>query len=233
MKELKIIALAVTVLTFSTFLQSCLDDDEPSDSLVISTIKVPVEGGKEYYFNLDDGSKMYPGDTRYLTPFELIDGQRAFILFKELDEKIAGYDYNVEVKKVEPILTKDIINLTTENIEEIGDDRINATHMWIAQGYLTIEFQYLGTHTKDKMHFLNLVINKTLTEKEDDEYIYLEFRHNAEDDTPDRPGEGYVSFKLKEIEPLLEGKKGLKIRVNTIYNGEKFYNVDFPSSKAR
>lgn len=234
MKQLKYITLAITLLIFSSFLQSCLDDNEPSDSLVISTIIVPVEGGKDYYFNLDDGSNMYPGDTRKLAPFELKDGQRAFVIFKELDEKIAGYDYNVEVKKVEPILTKDIIELTTENTVEIGDDCINTTHMWIAQGYLTIEFQYLGTHNKDKMHFLNLVINETATEKENDEYINLEFRHNAEGDVPNRLGEGYVSFKLKNIKSQIEGKKGLKIRVNTIYDGEKFYNIDFPSShKAR
>ena len=36
--------------------------------------------------------------------------------------------------------------------EKIGDDKINTTYMWINKDnkYLTIEFQYYGTHSEDK-----------------------------------------------------------------------------------
>ena len=60
------------------------------------------------------------------------------------------------------------------------------------------------------------------------EYINLEFRHNSEGDDPQRLGEGYVSFKLDKIKDRMEGKKGLRIRVNTIYGGPKTYEVKFP-----
>ena len=68
--------------------------------------------------------------------------------------------------------------------EKVGDDKINTTYMWINKDnkYLTIEFQYYGTHSEDKKHFLNLVINdkeeSAPTADEDsaeDEYINLEF----------------------------------------------------------
>ena len=62
----------------------------------------------------------------------------------------------------------------------------------------------------------------------EDEYINLEFRHNSEGDDPQRLGEGYVSFKLDKIKNRMEGKKGLRIRVNTIYGGPKTYEVKFP-----
>ena len=62
----------------------------------------------------------------------------------------------------------------------------------------------------------------------DDEYINLEFRHNSERDSPDHLGEGYVSFKLDKIEEQIEGKKGLNIRVRTLYDGIKNYKVQFP-----
>lgn len=39
---------------------------------------------------------------------------------------------------------------------------------------------------------------------------------------------GYVSFKLDKIKDRMEGKKGLRIRVNTIYGGPKTYEVKFP-----
>ena len=84
-------------------------------------------------------------------------------------------------------------------------------------------------------HFSELVINDkeetapTADEgNAEDEYINLEFRHNSEGDDPQRLGEGYVSFKLDKIKDRMEGKKGLRIRVNTIYGGPKTYEVKFP-----
>ena len=65
-------------------------------------------------------------------------------------------------------------------------------------------------------------------EGEEDEYINLEFRHNRKGDYPQSLGEGYVSFKLDKIKEQMEGKKGLRIRVNTLYNGIKTYEVKFP-----
>ena len=236
MKKLKFIAFIFATIALMPFLQSCLnDDDHPSDTFVISTVNVPNPESKEFFFTLDNGKKMFPGGTNNLGDYKLTDGQRAFVIFDELDQQVQGYDYNIQVKKIVDILTKDIVTIgKDDNTEEkIGDDKINATYMWITNDskYLTIEFQYFGTHSEDKKHFLNLVINPSTPETTDDdsEYLDLEFRHNNEGDSPDRLGEGYVSFKLNEIKELAKGKKGLRIRVNTIYNGIQYREVNFPS----
>ena len=74
---------------------------------------------------------------------------------------------------------------------------------------------------------LNLVINQTKqASASEDDYLTLEFRHNAYDDEPRTLGWGVVSFRLKEIANQLAGKKGLKIIVNTIYDGKQTYTVD-------
>lgn len=239
MKKLKFIAFILVTTALVPFLQSCLDDDnDPTESLVISTINVPNPDSKDFYFTLDDGKKMFPGDSRGLGSYELTDGQRAFVIFNQLEDKVEGYDYNIQIRNIKNILTKDIVTLGEgENTDEkIGDDKINATYMWITQDskYLTIEFQYYGTHIEDKKHFLNLVINKSAAEavdNADNDYLELEFRHNDEGDSPNRLGEGYVSFKLENIKELAKGKKGLKIRVNTIYNSVEYYTKDFPVLK--
>lgn len=239
MKKLKFIAFILAVTAVVPFLQSCLDDDNgPTESLVISTINVPNPDSKEFYFTLDDGKKMFPSDTRGLGDYKPTDGQRAFVIFNQLEEKAQGYDYNIQIRRIENILTKDIVKLGEgENTEEkLGDDKINATYMWITQDskYLTIEFQYYGTNNKDKKHFLNLVINDPIVEPTEDtenDYLVLEFRHNEEGDNPERLDEGYVSFKLDKIKELAKGKKGLKIRVNTIYKGVEYYTKDFPIQK--
>lgn len=237
MRKLNFITFIFASMAIIPFLQSCLDDETPAESFVISTINVPNPDSKEFYLTLDNGKKMYPGDTKGLGDYKLTDGQRAFVVFNELDQRVEGYDYNVEVKRFKEILTKEIVTVGEgENTEEkIGDDKINTTYMWFTQDkkYLTIEFQYYGSHSEDKKHFLNLVINDPIINPltaDDDEYLDLEFRHNNEGDSPDYLGEGYVSFKLDKIKELAKGKKGLRIRVNTIYKGEQFYEKDFPSS---
>ena len=67
MKKLRM-TLATSMLLFLTaiVLQSCLDDwDDKYDTLfAVGTVKV-IEG-KDYYFSLDEGSKLYPSDTTYV-----------------------------------------------------------------------------------------------------------------------------------------------------------------------
>lgn len=124
-----------------------------------------------------------------------------------------------------------------ENTEEyIGNDPINITYMWITQDkkYLTIEYQFYGTGNSNRKHFLNLVINPIKPDLQDnkqtDEYINLEFRHNDEGDFAERLEEGYVSFKLDNIKEMMTGKKGVRIHTNTIYEQAKSYEVDFPTT---
>lgn len=239
MKKFKFIAFIFAVTTATLIFQSCLDgNDGPSDLLVISTINKINQESKDFYFTLDNGEKMYPNNGHEWNNAQFADGQRAFVIFNELETPVNGYDHHVQVKQINEILTKDIVEMDDdENTEEkIGDDKINTTDMRINKDnkYLTIEFQYYGTHSADKKHFLNLVIPQTeaAPATEDgsgkDEYINLEFRHNSEGDYPQALGEGYVSFKLDKVKDRMEGKKGLRIRVNTLYSGIKTYEVEFP-----
>lgn len=228
MKKFKFITLAFTVVLMLS-LQSCLGDSNEYEldysNLAISTLKM-TDSGTIDYFTLDDGAKMFPGDTTSIRYTPEVAGQRVFVYFNELQEKVDGYEYNIEVKNIQSILTKEIIPLTAETADSIGDNHINALRMWVAQGYLTIEFQLLGTNSSTNKHMLNLVQNETADNKEDG-YISLEFRHNAKKDYPEFLGEGYVSFKLDKIAEQMKNAKGLSIRVNTIYNGEKFHKIDF------
>ena len=211
MKKLKFITLTLAIIITLPMLQSCLDDnDHQSRSLVISTINQISEDSKEFYFTLDNGKTMFPSNSQAWGGEKFENGQRAFVIFNELEQPVNGYDYNIQVRDITKVLTKEIVTMDDEeNTEEkIGDD---------------------------KKHFLNLVINNkeadSAAENEDntdDEYINLEFRHNSERDSPDHLGEGYVSFKLDKIEEQIEGKKGLNIRVRTLYDGIKNYKVQFP-----
>lgn len=233
MKKFKFTLTAYLLIALTTIsMQSCLNDwdnnyeDYNATSIAIGTLKI-IEN-KDYYFNLDEGGKMYPGDTTYVHNYSLVDGQRVFVHFLPLEEKVAGYEYNAQIYKIENILTKDIIPLTEETADSIGNDRINTTDIWIAGGCLNIQYQLYYSPGLDKKHMLNLVTNETSNSPATDEdYVNLEFRHNAYNDIQQESGWGVVSFKLDNIAEQMEGKKGLKIRVNTIYDGEHIVTVDF------
>lgn len=225
-QKMTFVALMILFLTMP-MLQSCLDDwDNDYDTLfAIGTVKV-IEG-KDYYFALDEGSKLYPGDTTYVRNYALVDGQRAFVYFSELKEPVTGYDYNAQIKHIENILTKDIYFMPAEKNDSIGDDRINATDFWITGDYLNIKYQFYHSNDTEKKHMLNLVVNEASTSEGDKaDYVNLELRHNAFNDNQISLGTGLVSFKLDNITDLLAGKKGLNIRVKSLYDGERFATVD-------
>lgn len=235
MKKLRTTFIAFILLfTATPMLQSCLDNDwdnQYPSLFAIGTIKV-IEGN-DYYFTLDEGSKLYPGDTTALYNYAVVDGQRAFVYFDELDEKKEGYEYNAQIKHIENILTKDIYSMPADKADSIGDDRINIIEpLWITGDFLNIKYQLYHSNNEEKLHMLNLVINEETTGEDDKpDYLNLEFRHNAYNDDPVILGTGLASFKLDNIADLLKSKKGLNIRVNSIYDGVKYITINFKNKE--
>lgn len=60
MKKFKFIAFFIAVMTTMPILQSCLDDDSSSDSLVIGTINLISPDSKDFYFTLDEWKNNVP-----------------------------------------------------------------------------------------------------------------------------------------------------------------------------
>lgn len=152
MKKLRFYSV-ILLLTFLavSMLQSCLSDaDDTSNGTLFTIGTIKVIEDKEYYFNLDDGEKMYPSDTTYIHNYTVNDDQRVFIHFLPLEESIPGYKYNVKLIQIEDILTKDIIPLTEETADSIGNDRINVVELWITGNYLNIEHQFFHNNNSSK-----------------------------------------------------------------------------------
>jgi len=216
------------------FIQSCLDDnnDYPypwmdADKGAIATIHA-IDGKEVFYFLLDGDKKLYPGDlSRISSAYKWKDGQRVAVYFNLLKEEVAGYDYNGEIVYIDNILTKDIIPLTEETADSIGDDRIDISQVTYSTNYVNIAFTFIGSENPKDLHMINLVRNEIEGAEEDDDYLVVEFRHNAYDDPGRKTLTGFASFKLALTEEEAEKYKGLKIRTNTIYGGIKYEKYDF------
>ena len=63
--------------------------------------------------------------------------------------------------------------------------------------------------------------------KDEEGYVYVEFRHNSKDDPSLHPYNGIVSFKLDKLKADNPDAKGLIVKVRTFDNGERFYKIGF------
>ena len=219
------------ILTLFPFLQACLEDNktwpEGTSLAFVTGREKDTNEPVNFYFVLDNGKTINPISCGSLD-YKAVDGQRAFAYLRLMDTKSVlndkTYDYNAEVFYIENVLTKDIIELTEANADSIGNDHINISNMWIAQGYITMECQFYVENSIIK-HMLNLVHDANLSIIDEEGYINLEFRHNAFFDFGSQLREGIVSFKLDNIKEYIEESKGIKISVKT-HNGIISYKLD-------
>lgn len=202
---------------------SCNKKDEYSlGAFRIGIATIKVESESSYSILLDNGVKLWPAasDIRYIPK----NNQRAFVNYTLLSGEYNGYDHLVKVNDIWNILTKDIIDLTSENQKEIGNDPIRANYFWIANDFLNIDFMF--NYGGVQPHFINLV-NNTITNELDDseEIIELEFRHNSYESKNDsRLTEGLVSFNIKELQKSDANSVNIRIKYKD-FDGDKTHDI--------
>lgn len=221
MKRFALLLLTVASLT----LAACNDSDgDYARYWTLATVH-PLENN-DYYFSSDSGKSFYPGDKSRIAAYEATEGQRAFIWFNFLPEPAEGYDSNVALYNIEEVLTKQVETAsTTDELEQMGDDPIQVTGWQLGGGYLTLQiaFRTMGVTS----HVVHLVNNEaSLPEESLEDYVGLEFHHDAKGDLDGRYGYGYVSFRLDEFNPETAGKKGIYLRTRTPEGNVKYIRIE-------
>lgn len=218
--------LSLSVIVFG--LSSCEKNDEmPTYSYAVGTVM--KNESNHYYLDLDSHKKLLLTDSTVINYYKVKDGDRILASFYLLEQVTDGYDYIVNMFDLYKILTKPVIELTPEIADSIGDDRAQITKMWIHKDLLNIEFKVKGTGKIQ--HMVNVVTTNNPTEPEAG-YVSLEFRHNLNGDNEFDYYPGIMSFKLGDFAPGTQGIKGIKIRVNTFFEGEKTYKLDYKSKQS-
>lgn len=208
-------AQSIGIFILLLTLISCNNKDGYSlGDFQVSIATIILEGENSYSILLDNGKKLWPSvsDIRYKPK----ENQRAFVNYTLLSDKYDKFDHIVKVNAIWNILTKDIIDLTEENENEIGNDPVKTNYLWIANDFLNIDFMF--NYGAERPHYINLVNNKTTPEEgEDDDVIELEFRHNSYDSqNPKLSTEGLVSFNIKSLQRDDRDSVKLKIKVKEL-----------------
>ncbi len=255
---------------------SCDDNDGDyaayTDFVTVRTTAAEAD----YYFLLDDGKTLYPGDRDRIGVYEAVDGPRAQLFFSLLPETEPGYDYSAAIYEIRDIYTGHTRLLTVGELALLPDDATSLHSAWLRKNYLTLQIAYPVTDNSKHNFVLacvgpeaeggeaqtgdsagelavastgelavvpdgelavapagDLVVapaaapaGKQSGEQTNAGYLEVELRHDAAGDTAGENRVCCISFPLEPLGTLMQGKKGLSLRVRTQYNGTKNIQID-------
>ncbi|HLP04976.1 MAG TPA: NigD-like protein [Paludibacter sp.] len=225
MKTLTKIWIAGAFMLLFTACDFWNDRDVVDYKVNIGTVE-NADSSSAFYFRLDNNSLLWVKSTN-LPNYKPASGQRIIAEYTLASDKRTGgsYDYDIKLYDAYSVLTKNVFLVTPSTQDSIGNDYIRVENVWIGADYLNVQFVYAGY---DKIHYINLVSDSSKTYT--DGKVHLEFRHNANHDSPIYNRRGYVSFRLKPFSQLLQQDTlQLVIHVNSLYGSSaKTYELKYP-----
>lgn len=196
--------LAGLMLTATTALQSCSDDDDTDYSMVYPNALVTVKpdaDGKSFRMQLNDSTQLWPVNMRQ-SPFGKKE-VRALVNYRqataaELDKGGIYADMGqVYVNWIDSILTKPMVESfanAEENQKKYGSDPLEIVNDWVTvaeDGYLTLRFRTRwGGGVK---HTVNLVHRTDVNTP-----YYFTLYHDAKGDVNGQVGDALVAFRLAD-----------------------------------
>ena len=223
-KKLFFLGLAIIGILF--IYTGCDDNSRSLGNFGIDIATIVPEEDNSYSLKLDNGLKLWPAATDVIiTPS---DNQRVLLNYTILTDQKDGFDHYIKVNDIWEILTKQPIELTSENEISIGNDPVKTNSIWVGGDYLNVSFMF--NYGGIQPHAINLVGNVLYAETDQD-VIELEFRHNSFDSKSDKLYEGFVCFDLRSLRAFDSDSVKLSVKVkewtdktnnNTT---EKIYNV--------
>lgn len=187
----------------------CDDNSKSLGSFGIDIATLIPDEGNSYSLILDNGKKLWPASKAVnYTPQA---NQRVFLNYTILSEERGGYDHHIRVNDIWSILTKQVIELNSENSASMGNDPLKANAVWVGGDYLNISFMF--NYGGVRPHAINLAKSSPESPSTATDIIELEFRHNSYNSRQYRLFEGFVCFDLKPLRSLDSDSVKLSIKV--------------------
>ena len=193
----RLLQLGLVLMILTTTVSCSKNDGYSLGKFYISVATVNKIDSHTFDLTLDNGQKLWPAASNFSWNFNynLKDSQRVFVNYTLLSDQYGKYDHMVKVNDMWNILTKDVITLNNDNLQEVGHDPIRINDLWVANDFLNIGF--LFNYGGIRPHTVNLVRNQLTQLDDGEEVLELEFRHNAFGTGADRLFDGLVCFDLK------------------------------------
>lgn len=230
MKKLKLFLLLA--LLAAPFLQSCNSKIDQPEMYALVTIRTSGIAG--YYGETDAKEKILVGAGSQVTNYKPKDGQRAFMYFTPLEEKVQGYTYNAKVYAIEDVLTEPVVLVDNkEQSDTLGTDGITIINATISGGYLNVEFAVV-TNGITK-HKFTLTDNQFEPFPGKDGYLSLELRYRGSGSEQGSLAKGFICFRLNEYDPNYHpgNYKGIYLRKKPLmhYDDKEYVTIDLPKQE--
>lgn len=243
-RRIKTLIAAAAIAATSIISWSCLKDDGPYYDMsyyypnAVVTVKPLDDEGSSYYMQLDDNTTLMPLNIKS-SPYKGKE-VRAFVRYNETQEDAGEYDKAVNIVWIDSLRTKAMApDMGDGNESAYGSDPVEIIKGFptvVEDGYMTLGFVTM-TAGYGARHDVNLIYTGNPDATEDSEKYVVEFRHNANGDNYGNLAEGYVAFRLDEIEgkdgtteglPDTEGKTvKLTLKWNSIRYGDRSVQFDY------
>lgn len=219
--------IVISLIAIFTF-NSCNDEGYSLGNyrLDIATVNSIGSDSGTFYLTLDNGSTLLPvaSDSYYKPQFN----KRVIVNYTLLSDQMGEYDHAIKINAIQDILTKEVIDLTSENEKEIGDDPIKILDLWTGDHFLNIHFGY--NTGGEKIHTVNLVRNKLdkiTTTTTPNGAVVLEFRHNANNDPQKYGAKNYAAFDLRPFQTENKDSVNFIIKVFDFNDETKEYPITY------
>lgn len=243
-RRIRTLIAAAAIAATSIISWSCLKDDGLYYDMsyyypnAVVTVKPLDDEGSSYYMQLDDNTTLMPLNIKS-SPYKGKE-VRAFVRYNETQEDAGEYDKAVNIVWIDSLRTKAMApDMGDGNESAYGSDPVEIIKGFptvVEDGYMTLGFVTM-TAGYGARHDVNLIYTGNPDATEDSEKYVVEFRHNANGDNYGNLAEGYVAFRLDEIEgkdgtteglPDTEGKTvKLTLKWNSIRYGDRSVQFDY------
>lgn len=213
--------LGAMLLLSGVFAFSSCGNDESDPDSTVTIAMATVEKQPQYdapYLVLDNGEKLWV--VQHIVPYrDLKAGERIFGNYSFLEAGESGFAYNIRLNDYTLVPVQEIIGLNPDNMDSIGNMKVQIKDMWPSDDYLNVRFML--NFPSPQKPILNLVVNEMIPWTKDG-YAHLELRYNN-NGSQGRLVPGMVSFKLDDYSPENSELKGIKVLVNPVDGEEKTY----------
>ena len=206
--------LGAMLLLSGVFAFSSCGNDESDPDSTVTIAMATVEKQPQYdapYLVLDNGEKLWV--VQHIVPYrDLKAGERIFGNYSFLEAGESGFAYNIRLNDYTLVPVQEIIGLNPDNMDSIGNMKVQIKDMWPSDDYLNVRFML--NFPSPQKPILNLVVNEMIPWTKDG-YAHLELRYNN-NGSQGRLVPGMVSFKLDDYSPENSELKGIKVLVNPV-----------------
>ena len=111
------------------------------------------------YLVLDNGEKLWV--VQHIVPYrDLKAGERIFGNYSFLEAGESGFAYNIRLNDYTLVPVQEIIGLNPDNMDSIGNMKVQIKDMWPSDDYLNVRFML--NFPSPQKPILNLVVNEMI-----------------------------------------------------------------------